>query len=68
MVLMLVVFQGLIVKDTRALPIPLDVSLLHLGLPSLGSLKVNNSVGELSAAAGIAGSYCEYVYTFLKLR
>ena len=21
-----------------------------------------NSVGELSAAAGIAGSYCEYVY------
>ena len=62
------VLQGLIVEDTRVLLIPLDVLLPLLGLPSLRSLRVNNSVGELSAAAGIAGSYCEYVYTLLKLR
>jgi hypothetical protein len=62
------IFQELIVKDTRVLLIPLDVLLPLLGLPSLRSLRVNNSVGELSAAAGIAGSYCEYVYTFLRLR
>ena len=62
------VLQGLIVEDTRVLLIPLDVLLPLLGLPSLRSLRVNNSVGELSAAAGIAGSYCEYVCTLLKLR
>ena len=30
------------------------------------STKINHSVGELSAAAGIAGSYCEYVRFYIE--
>lgn len=60
----LIIFYSMVncVKDTRVLQILLDVLLLLLGC-IFQELRLICSVGELSAAAGIAGSYCEYVFS-----